>query len=120
MKNILVLATLMLISSVAFSQVSVDTKVLSNDTIYVKTNALPVNEVSLLKNGKEVQVIKVWSIYSFPNSKTFSINSVAQFNIFELKNGEIITISIQKPRIMTKLASQLDSIHKIALNKGRR
>jgi hypothetical protein len=80
------------------------------DSAIVKTKATnDTKGVSLLKDGKPVNVVARWSIFIAPKVP-LSVGMVKQFNCYLLEDGSIISIPRDVRHVEKEKIVQLDSI----------
>lgn len=105
-------AIVALLGSSSFAQSAFEVAVYTNygDSAIVKTKATKdVIGISLLKEGKEVNIVARWSIFIAPK-KRLSVGMVKQFNCYLLEDGAIISIPRNVLHIERPIITQLDSL----------
>jgi hypothetical protein len=98
----------------AFAQTpsfEVESYTLYSDSVFVKTVATKVpNNITLFSEGKEVKVIKTWTIFIAPKKTKRDNDSIKEVRYYLLANGQIIAIPRKNNLIERDKIVQLDSL----------
>jgi hypothetical protein len=90
---------------------------IDRDTVMVRTpNSELSSVVTLLKDGKTVQVVKTWTIFICPKVG-ITKESIRQINCFRLEDGSIVSVPRRNQYIDTASVRQLQNLVKARLKQ---